>query len=78
MQADSTLIPTDAPGLTRLVKALQAENAELRVYATLLRIMIFGAKSEKLATLDPTQTALDLGDLADVPAAANDDALMTP
>lgn len=78
MQADSTLIPTDAPGLTRLVKALQAENAELRVYATLLRVMIFGAKSEKLATLDPTQAALDLGDLADVPAAANDDAPMTP
>lgn len=78
MQADSTLIPTDAPGLTRLVKALQAENAELRVYATLLRIMIFGAKSEKLATLDPTQTALDLGDLTDVPAAVDDDAPTTP
>lgn len=78
MQADSTLIPTDAPSLTRLVKALQAENAELRVYATLLRIMIFGAKSEKLATLDPAQTTLNLGDLPDVPASANDDAPATP
>ncbi|MEB3422104.1 IS66 family transposase [Salipiger marinus] len=77
MQADSILIPTDAPGLTRLVKALQAENAELRVYVTLLRIMIFGASSEKLATLDPTQIALDLGDLSEVPAAANDDAPTT-
>jgi len=36
--------------------------------------MIFGAKSEKLAVLDPTQIALDLDDLSEVPAAANDDA----
>lgn len=78
MQADSTPIPTDAPGLTRLVTALQAENAELRVYATLLRIMIFGAKSERLATLDPMQAVFNLGDLADIPAAANDDVPATP
>ncbi|WP_352572437.1 hypothetical protein [Mesorhizobium sp. M0074] len=36
--------------------------------------MIFGAKSEKLAVLDPTQIALDLSDLCEVPVAANDDA----
>lgn len=58
-----------------MVLALKAENAELRVYADLLRQMIFGAKSEKMAVLDPTQIALDLGDLCEVPAAANDDAV---
>lgn len=57
-----------------MVLALKAENAELRVYADLLRQMIFGVKSEKLAVFDPTQIALDLGDLCEVPVAANDDA----
>lgn len=36
--------------------------------------MIFGAKSEKLAVLDPTQIVLDIGGLSEVPTAANDDA----
>ncbi|MER9275556.1 IS66 family transposase [Mesorhizobium sp. M0643] len=67
-------LPSDPAELQRIVLALEAENAELRVYADLLRQMIFGAKSEKLAVLDPTQIALDLGDLCEVPVAANDDA----
>jgi transposase len=67
-------LPSDPAELKRIVLALGAENAELRVYADLLRQMIFGAKSEKLAVLDPTQIALDLGDLSEVPVAANDDA----
>ncbi|RWJ96302.1 MAG: hypothetical protein EOR42_30360 [Mesorhizobium sp.] len=54
-------LPSDPAELQRIVLALEAENAELRVYADLLRQMIFGAKSEKLAVLDPTQIALDLG-----------------
>lgn len=67
-------LPSDPAELQRIVLALEAENAELRVYADLLRQMIFGAKSEKLAVFDPTQIALDLGDLCEVPVAANDDA----
>jgi transposase len=66
-------LPSDPAELKKMVLALEAENAELRVYADLLRQMIFGAKSEKLAVLDPTQIALDLGDLSEVPVAANDD-----
>jgi transposase len=67
-------LPSDPAELKKMVLALEAENAELRVYADLLRQMIFGAKSEKLAVLDPTQIALDLGDLSEVPIVANDDA----
>ncbi|MDN2584387.1 transposase, partial [Aquibium sp. ELW1220] len=73
MSLRADLLPSDSNELKRMVLALEAENAELRVYADLLRQMIFGAKSEKLATLDPAQTVLDLGDLSEVPAAANDD-----
>ena len=67
-------LPSDPAELKTIVIDLLAENAELRVYADLLRQMIFGTKSEKLAVLDPTQIALDLGDLCEVPVAANDDA----
>ena len=71
-------LPSDPAQLKRMVLALQAENADLRVYADLLRLMIFGAKSEKMVALDPAQIALDLGDLSDIattgPVAADDDA----
>lgn len=71
-------LPSDPAQLKRMVLALQAENADLRVYADLLRLMIFGAKSEKMVALDPAQIAFDLGDLSDIaatsPVAANDDA----
>ena len=70
-RADS--LPTYPGELTQMVIALEAENADLRVYADLLRQMIFGAKSEKMTVLDPTQIALDLGDLSILPVAANDD-----
>lgn len=78
MSSSTGSLPSDSALLRRMVLALQAENADLRVYADLLRLMIFGAKSEKMATLDPAQIALDLGDLSDIattgPAAANDNA----
>lgn len=78
MSSRTGSLPSDPALLTRMVLALQAENADLRVYADLLRLMIFGAKSEKMAALEPAQIALDLGDLSDIattgPAAANDDA----
>lgn len=74
MQSGDLPLPTDAASLLRMVLALRAENADLRIYAELLRVMIFGAKSEKLVTLDPHQITLDLGDLSAVPTAANDDA----
>ena len=34
---------------------------------------LFGPKSEKMTAIDATQATLDLGDLSDIPAAANDD-----
>lgn len=71
LQADH--LPQDAALLSRMVLALDAENTDLKAHIAYLERMIHGAKSEKLATIDPTQITLDLGDLSNVPAAANDD-----
>ena len=74
MPLRSPPLPRDIDELTGMVLALEAENAELRVHSALLKQLIFGRKSEKLATIDQMQSVLDLGDLSDVPVAANDDA----
>ena len=66
-------LPQDAKQLTRIVLSLDAENAELRERVAFLERQLFGAKSEKMTTIDPTQAMLDLGDLSDIPVAANDD-----
>ncbi len=71
-QADH--LPQDAEQLGRLVLALDAENTDLKARIAYLERMIHGAKSEKLATIDPTQIALDLGDLSNIATATNDDA----
>lgn len=71
MSSRTGSLPSDPAKLARMVLALQAENADLRVYADLLRQMIFGAKSEKRAALDPAQIALDLGDLSDIAPTAH-------
>jgi transposase len=59
-----------------MVLALDAENEKLRTTLRTLKDMIFGARSEKLATVVAEQGLLELGDLETgvVPAAANDDA----
>lgn len=59
-------LPQDVEQLSRMVLDLRAEVAYLKR-------LIHGARSELLATIDPAQTSLDLGDLSAVPAAANDD-----
>ncbi len=59
--------------LSRTIRALDAENADLKAEVDYLKRLIHGARSEKLATIDPKQTSLDLGDLEEIPAAANDD-----
>lgn len=66
-------LPQDAKQLTRIVLSLDAENAELKERVAFLEGQLFGRKSEKMATIDPTQAVLDLGDLSDIPVAANDD-----
>lgn len=65
MSSGTGPLPSDPAELARMVLALQAENADLRVYADLFKLMIFGAKSEKMAALDRAQIAFDLGDLSD-------------
>jgi transposase len=59
--------------LTRIILSLDAENAALKERVALWRGQLFGPKSEKMATIDPTQATLDLGDLSDILVAANDD-----
>jgi transposase len=66
-------LPQDIEQLSRMVRALDAENADLKAEVDYLKRLIHGARSEKLATIDPVQTSLDLGDLSDIPVAANDD-----
>jgi|SRR5215207_670599 len=77
MAIRSDALPTDAAALTEMVPALDAENEKLRVAMQTLKEMIFGKRSERLATLVAEQLALELDDLetgATPPAAANDDA----
>ncbi|MCG2633095.1 IS66 family transposase zinc-finger binding domain-containing protein [Bradyrhizobium sp. WYCCWR 13023] len=60
-----------------MVLALDAQNEKLRVAVQTLKEMIFGKRSERLATLVAEQLALELDDLetsVTPPAAANDDA----
>ena len=57
-------LPRDPAVLARMVLDLAAENARLRETVAALKAAIFGAKSEKAATIDPKQGTLDLGDLA--------------
>lgn len=66
-------LPQNIEQLSRMVLALEAENADLKAEIDYLKRLIHGARSEKLSTIDPAQTNLDLGDLSDVPVAANDD-----
>ncbi len=66
-------LPQDIKQLSRMVRALDAENADLKAEVDYLKRLIHGARSEKLATIDPAQTSLALGDLSDIPVAANDD-----
>jgi len=69
-------LPRDIDELTRLFLALEAENEEMKARLVTLERLIFRSKSEKLASLDPDQKQLELGDLSDIPAvleAANDD-----
>lgn len=66
-------LPTDPTQLTRIILSLNEENADLKVRVAFLESQLFGTKSEKMAIIDPTQAILDLGDLSDIPVAANDD-----
>lgn len=68
-----TPLPQDAAQLTRIILSLDEENADLKARVVFLEQQLFGPKSEKMTVLDPTQAALDLGDLSDIPMAANDD-----
>lgn len=66
-------LPTDPTQMTRIILSLNEENADLKARVAFLESQLFGTKSEKMTTIDPTQAILDLGDLSDIPVAANDD-----
>ena len=57
-------LPRDPAILARMVLDLAADNARLRETVKALQGVIFGAKSEKAAAINPDQGILDLGDLA--------------
>lgn len=60
-------LPQDAAQLSRIILSLDAENADLKARVAFLEQQLFGPKSEKMTTLDPTQATLDLGDLSPIP-----------
>jgi transposase len=66
-------LPQDAAQLTRIILSLDEENADLKARVAFLEGQLFGPKSEKMTTVDPTQAMFDLGDLSDIPVAAKDD-----
>lgn len=66
-------LPQDAAQLSRIILSLDAENADLKARVAFLEQQFFGPKSEKMTAIDLTQVTLDLGDLSDIPQAANDD-----
>lgn len=66
-------LPQDAARLTRIILSPNEENADLKARVAFLESQLFGTKSEKMTTIDPTQAILDLGDLSDIPVAANGD-----
>ncbi len=66
-------LPQDAAQLSRIILSLDAENADLKARVAFLEGQLFGPKSEKMTAIDPTQATLDLGDVSDIPEAANDD-----
>lgn len=66
-------LPQDAAQFSRIILSLDAENADLKARVAFLERQLFGPKSEKMTAIDPTQATLELGDLSDIPAAANDD-----
>lgn len=70
-------LPSDPADLARMIVDLKAENARLAEMVSTLKALLFGAKSERTAAIDPDQGSLDLGDTESAgPAApaANDDA----
>ena len=58
-------LPRDIAGLTRLVLAQEAENERLKAQLATLKRLIFGSRSETLASIDPDQGRLALGDLVE-------------
>jgi transposase len=66
-------LPQDAKQLTRIILSLDEENADLKARVAFLERQLFGTKSEKMTIINPAQAMLDLGDLSDIPVAANDD-----
>ncbi|GLR94013.1 MULTISPECIES: IS66 family transposase [Bradyrhizobium] len=56
-------LPTDPAALTEMRLALDVESEKLRVAMQTLKEMIFGRRSERLATLVAEQLALELDDL---------------
>lgn len=68
-------LPADPAELVRIIRDLEARKADPQAQVKTLKALIFGAKSERTAVIDPDQGVLDLGDLAvEAAPAANDNA----
>src|SRR5208337_4232735 len=66
-------LPKDAAALAEMVLAFDSENEDLRAEIATLKVLIFGARSERSAIICAEQLALDLDRTADAQPPANDD-----
>lgn len=73
MSSQAGDLSRDPDELQALVRHLQAENEQLRSLLKGAVHQSYGARSERACVVLGDQQCLDLGDLAPVPAAANDD-----
>lgn len=78
MAFDQATLPRDPDQLIEIIVDLQDRNSHLLAVVATLRRAVFGPRSEKLAVIDRAQLRLELNDVSEVPAAANDDSVELP
>ena len=78
MAFDQATLPRDPDRLIEIIVDLQDRNSHLLAVVATSRRAVFGPRSEKLLVVDRAQLRLELNDVSDVPAAANDDSVELP
>jgi transposase len=78
MAFDQATLPRDPDRLIEIIVDLQDRNSHLLAVMATLRRAVFGPRSEKLLVVDRARLRLELNDVSDVAAAANDDSVELP
>jgi transposase len=78
MTFSQATLPRDPDRLIEIIMELQDRNSHLLGVVATLRRVVFGPRSEKHLVVDGAQLRLELNDVSEVPAAANDDGVESP